>query len=389
VIDAPLALAFASGMVAAFNPCGFAMLPAYLSYFLGIDGGWRGNDTGDERSHPPRPGGAGAVRAVAVGAVVSAGFVVVFGFAGALVSWFSVSLAEYAPWVTIVIGAVLAVLGVALLLGWEPTFALPKLERGGQSRAWSSMFVFGVSYAVASLGCTLPIFLTNVVNTFERTNVVSGLAVFGAYSLGMALVLMVLTLALALAREGVVRRMRGGVRYVQRLSGGLLVLTGAYVAYYSWTEIRTNRGDLGPDPIADRTNDLSARFQTWVHDVGAVRLGLILAMVVVTAVLVALLRSAIAADPPGLSPSGPSRSGPSRSGPSRSGPSRPGPEPDPSPADGHATTAGQPPVPAPVETTTPAAAAETPRRQGPLRRQRRPAAQGASRSITHPPPGPA
>ena len=38
MIDAPLALAFASGMVATVNPCGFAMLPAYLGYFLGLEG---------------------------------------------------------------------------------------------------------------------------------------------------------------------------------------------------------------------------------------------------------------------------------------------------------------------------------------------------------------
>ena len=35
MIDAPLALAFAAGLVATVNPCGFAMLPAYLSYFMG------------------------------------------------------------------------------------------------------------------------------------------------------------------------------------------------------------------------------------------------------------------------------------------------------------------------------------------------------------------
>jgi len=37
VIDAPLAFAFGAGMVATVNPCGFAMLPAYLSFFLGIE----------------------------------------------------------------------------------------------------------------------------------------------------------------------------------------------------------------------------------------------------------------------------------------------------------------------------------------------------------------
>ena len=37
MIDAPFALAFAAGTVAAFNPCGFALLPAYLGWFLGAE----------------------------------------------------------------------------------------------------------------------------------------------------------------------------------------------------------------------------------------------------------------------------------------------------------------------------------------------------------------
>ncbi len=275
MIDAPLALAFASGMVATVNPCGFAMLPAYLSYFLGLE-------AGGDRAKP--------LRAIGVGGVVSAGFMVVFGTAGILFSWFSVSLTEYAPWVTIGIGLLLVALGIALLAGWEPTIGLPKLDKGTKGRGLGSMFVFGISYAIASLGCTLPIFLANVVNTFGRTNLVSGIAVFATYSLGMALVLMVVTLALALARVGLVQRMKQGLQYVQRVAGGLLVLTGAYVAYYAWTEIKTNRGDLSPNGLADRTTALAADLQSWVQNVGAVRLGLVLALILAVAVLVTLLR---------------------------------------------------------------------------------------------------
>ena len=278
MIDAPLALAFASGMVATVNPCGFAMLPAYLSYFLGLE------------ASPDGPQRAGPLRAVSVGGMVSAGFMVVFGLAGILFSWFSVSLTQYAPWVTIVIGLLLVVLGIALLAGWEPTISLPKLEKGTKGRGLGSMFVFGVSYAIASLGCTLPVFLANVVNTFERSNLVSGIAVFFTYSLGMALVLMVVTLALALAREGLVTRMKQGLRYVQRLAGGLLVLTGAYVAYYAWTEIKTNNGDLRPNGLADRTTALASDLQAWVQNVGAIRLGLVLGLVLAIATLVTLLR---------------------------------------------------------------------------------------------------
>ena len=34
---ATLAYPFSLGLVAAFNPCGFALLPAYLGYFIGVE----------------------------------------------------------------------------------------------------------------------------------------------------------------------------------------------------------------------------------------------------------------------------------------------------------------------------------------------------------------
>ena len=46
MIDAPFALAFTAGMVATVNPCGFAMLPAYLSYFLGLESSGADGDLG-------------------------------------------------------------------------------------------------------------------------------------------------------------------------------------------------------------------------------------------------------------------------------------------------------------------------------------------------------
>ena len=47
-----------------------------------------------------------------------------------------------------------------------------------------SIFLFGVSYAIASISCTLPIFLVVVFGTLSRTNFVSGLATFVAYGWG-------------------------------------------------------------------------------------------------------------------------------------------------------------------------------------------------------------
>jgi cytochrome c biogenesis protein CcdA len=125
VIEAPLALAFASGMVAIVNPCGFAMLPAYLGFFLGVEAG-------------DRTVRASVSRSLGVGLSVSAGFLLVFTAVGLAIYHLSASVDEWTPWATVVIGVVLVVVGVAMLAGFEPRVLLPKLERGGRSRDGSA-----------------------------------------------------------------------------------------------------------------------------------------------------------------------------------------------------------------------------------------------------------
>lgn len=259
-----LALAFGAGMLAVVNPCGFAMLPAYLSYFLGLD-------------DPSADGRASVLRAVKVSLAVSAGFMVVFGVIGAVLELFAVQIEPYLPWVTMVMGVGLVALGIAMVAGFQPTFSLPHLERGGQTRELPSMFLFGVSYAVASLSCTLPIFVLNVVNAFSSDGVAQGLAIYAAYAGGMAVLLAAITVALALARRGLVTDLRRLLPYVSRVAGGLLVLAGTYLTYWGWYERQVLDGNLDPGGPAEWVSDWNGEVTRWIDQTGPVRIGVALA----------------------------------------------------------------------------------------------------------------
>jgi cytochrome c-type biogenesis protein len=228
MIDAPLALAFAAGLVATVNPCGFAMLPAYLSYFLGLD----------------EPGGGRATvgRALVIGLVVSAGFLLVFGVVGALVTLGLRWVITLIPWAALLIGAGLVLLGLAMLAGYQPVARLPKV-RGG---AHSSVFVFGVAYAVASLSCTFPVFLTVVAGSLTRLDFLSGLVTFLVYGLGMSLVLVSVTLAMAMGRRSLVGWLRRSARYLNRVAGAILVVAGAYIVFFWATNL-----SRGPTSLSD------------------------------------------------------------------------------------------------------------------------------------------
>ncbi|HEY8547214.1 MAG TPA: cytochrome c biogenesis CcdA family protein [Acidimicrobiales bacterium] len=273
--DGELAYYLAIGMVATVNPCGFAMLPAYLSYFMGLDGGADGE---------PEPDG-GLRRAARVALAVSAGFVAVFAVAGLAVKLSSLPVYEVAPWISVVIGVALAALGVAMLAGYEPRLRwlpLPSGGRAGRERTVRAMFVFGASYAVASVGCTLPTFLVAVSGTMERESLLDGLLVFALYAAGMALVLTALTVSMALARTSVLRALRSAQPYIHSISAVLVILAGLYVAYYGLLEARLN-GD-GPGVPSSGVVDVVTG---WSHDaselirsIGAVEIGLAVAAAV-------------------------------------------------------------------------------------------------------------
>jgi cytochrome c-type biogenesis protein len=224
-MEIPVALAFTAGLVATVNPCGFAMLPAYLALFLGLEG--------DDPATGPRAVG----RALRVGLVVSTGFVVVFAVAGALLTLGVQAVVGALPWAAIAVGVGVAALGVAMLAGVEPRVRLPQVGARPANPGLRGLFVFGVSYAVASLSCTLPIFLVVVAGTIPQLGFVAGALTFVVYGLGMAMLLMVVTLAVALGRQAVVGWLRRSSRHVPRAAGAIMVLAGGYIVWFWATSL--------------------------------------------------------------------------------------------------------------------------------------------------------
>jgi cytochrome c biogenesis protein CcdA len=268
VIDTPFALAFAAGMVATVNPCGFAMLPAYLSFFLGIEAA-AGIDARGSVS-----------RALVVGVTVAVGFASTFAVLGLVISHLSTSAYRVAPWISLVIGAALVLFGIALLRGAQIFLRVPHLDRGGRSTSLGSMFVFGVSYGIASLGCTLPLFLSYASTLFGR-NLLSGAAYFLAYAVGFAVVITALSVSITLARQSLVHNLRRVLPYVDRIAGCLLIVSGTYVAWYGYYEIRNSSSSSSEsDGVVDRVTGWSADVTNWVQRTGATRIGLLLALVI-------------------------------------------------------------------------------------------------------------
>ncbi len=215
----PLLYPFTLGLVAAVNPCGFPLLPAYLSFFVGDDGDGRTQRCG---------------RALWAGAWVSAGFLVVFGVVGVLVESGVDVVLGWVPWAMIPVGTLVAGLGLASALGHQPKVPMPLRRRLGSGRGPVAMIGFGVTYAVASLTCALPLFVAAVAGSFGRLGAARGVGSVVAYALGMGLFLTVAAMAVANLGVSPLRRMGRLVRFVPRAAGAVLALVGGYLVFY-WT----------------------------------------------------------------------------------------------------------------------------------------------------------
>jgi len=156
----------------------------------------------------------------------------VFGAAGVIVSHGGRALIQFVPWASGLIGVALILIGVALLAGraLPLPLALPHIKPRG--RGLLSAFLFGIAYALASLSCTLPIFLAIVGGTLVLQGVGVGFALFVSYALGMGAVLIALTMSAALFKGVLARYLRAGLPYVERASAVLLMGAGGYLVFY-------------------------------------------------------------------------------------------------------------------------------------------------------------
>lgn len=245
-MSSALSYAFILGLVAAVNPCGFPLLPAYLASFLVTEhpGGWA----------------ARTLRALVAGACVTTGFVATFGLAGVLVTSGMALIGDWIPWVMLGVGAALAALGLSALAGKHVRLRLPAVRfRSGSSVA--AMAGFGVAYAVASLSCTLPLFLAGIVGSFTRDGFLNGLLSFVAYAFGMGFFVIAASLIAAQFGAESLRALRPLTRFVPIAASVLVTVVGVYLIYYWGTDLIN---PLASTPVTNAVTFVQTAVSGWL-----------------------------------------------------------------------------------------------------------------------------
>lgn len=268
-LEGNFAYSFLLGIFAAVNPCGFVMLPTYLMYFLGLEG----SRPGTQR--------ASVQRALLVSGATSAGFISVFIVVGAITRQFTSVIQENAKYAALVIGIGLVILGCFMLAGWKPPFATARFGEGKQrTQTFVSMFGFGVAYAIASIGCTIGFLISAILGSFSSKGYLSGVISLALYGVGMSLLVTALTVTLAVASGGLLRVLRNGLKYMDRVAAVFIILTGMYLTWYWYSAI----GNRGSDGLTGRVEGWQGTVVNFLQRQGVWKLAFVLGLLVLGAV---------------------------------------------------------------------------------------------------------
>ena len=218
--DSPLTLAafgLLAGIGAFFAPCTFALFPAYISYYL--------TTVGTSRESPGR--------SLGLGLTCAAGSVVFFAVAGVAITLVGGVISRYLIALKPVVAIGVALLGLGLVADIRlPSIALPLGRVGGRLPPAAGLFFYGFGYALASTGCTLPIYVSIIVLPLTSGFAGAALVTFASFASAMALMILLTSLLVSLAKASVLHRLQASTVWIKRVSGAVLIVAGLYLGYY-------------------------------------------------------------------------------------------------------------------------------------------------------------
>ena len=268
-IEGNFAYSFILGVMAAVNPCGFVLLPTYLIFFLGT------------REEPNLKTGERLRRALVVSSGISLGFLAIFFVIGVISRLFTQWIELNAKYASLAIGIVLVIGGARMLTGWTPKFAVPQIG-GVQTKTFRATVIYGVAYAVASIGCTIGFLTTAVFGSIALHGFISGVLSILLYGLGMAMLVTALTVSLAFAKTGILTIVRNQLHLIQRLGAIFVTLTGIYLVFYWYAAISETRSAS----FVTRIERWQTRVASFLQQQGAIRLAIVLTLIVIVAIVV-------------------------------------------------------------------------------------------------------
>lgn len=204
-----LLFALSAGLFSVFSPCSYALLPGYISYYLGSD--------------------ISLERAVQGGASITLGLLTVYTIIGVLAATLGSGLRKLIPTFDLIAAALLIIMGFIMISPLDLSIYLP--IKPVKRKGYTGIYLFGLIYGLAGVGCSAPIFLSILIYAMSM-NFIQGVLSFSFYAIGMGIPLVVTNILVAQAKNYMINKFNRATPIIKKISGTILILTGLYLIYY-------------------------------------------------------------------------------------------------------------------------------------------------------------
>ena len=217
-------VAIGAGLVTFVSPCGIAMLPAYVSYYIGRE----------EQDKNVREDFFNGLKN---GSFVSLGLISIFMVIGAIIVYIGNFIKSYIPLFTIVVGFFLIIVGFFMLFNKKFSLSLP-LHLQFKKRTNSNFlrfYTFGIGYGLAVMSCTLPVFLAIIISALSTGNIIDGILVFLLYSIAAAVGVIGVSIITAMSKITLMKKFTRIFPYLRIITSVVIIVVGSYIIYYQIT----------------------------------------------------------------------------------------------------------------------------------------------------------
>ncbi|MFW9917614.1 MAG: cytochrome c biogenesis protein CcdA, partial [Candidatus Thorarchaeota archaeon] len=230
-----ISIALLAGVVSFFSPCAFPLLPGFLSYTVGHSEEMLSEQNLREKLK----------KASFVGGASSLGLLVFLLSFGMVIVLLGASLLPLVPFLGPFVGFVLIISGILLLSSYtlDMNWVFRGLERlRGDSNDFSRLegpygvFLYGIGYGAAAMGCTAPIFLALIFSAVVEGGVGMALLALAVFALAMSSLLIGAAAVAAFTQDALLNQLRAPSAWLKKASGLILVLIGIYlILYFLWS----------------------------------------------------------------------------------------------------------------------------------------------------------
>lgn len=214
------------GLLATTSPCVFPLYPGYLAYISAS----RESEDGTVQGK------------YFLGIFVLLGVLTMMLFLGALIAALSVSIGSALSFVVPLADLILIILGFLLIIDRNPFKSIPQIKVPALKHPFANAFVYGLLYGPIALPCSGPLVVSIFAISLQSGAFLARLGTFLWFGLGFGLPLLLLSFLGGVLQRPITRFFARHSRWVNLVSGLIILGLGVYDLYINWGFIRAGLG---------------------------------------------------------------------------------------------------------------------------------------------------